>query len=79
MYNYDHDTRPNKQEIIPEEFRNGDIELARWFGENSPTKKSANKCLKEKLEDKFNQNGWFTCKRVNGKYQSICFGDPIIY
>lgn len=47
--------------------------------EYSQTKKRADKCLKEKLEDKFIQNGWFICKRINGKYQSICFGNPINY
>lgn len=77
VYSYEHDERPNKEEIIPKEFRIGIIELARWFGQSSPSNKKSDKCLKKKLEDKFNQNGWFTCKRVNGRYQRICFGEPI--
>lgn len=33
------------------------------------------KSLKDKLEDKFNQKGWFTCKKDSeGKYNQICFG-----
>ena len=54
--------------------------MAQWFGITSPTKKRADKCLKEKLEDKFNNLGWFTCKKGDdGSYQQICFGKSIDY
>jgi len=36
--------------------------------------------LKEKLERKFNQKGWFKCEKgEDGTYQTINFGDPINY
>lgn len=74
-YSYSKDCRANKSNIIPIELQNGEIELARWFGSTSPTSKRADKCLKDKLEDKFNQKGWFTCKTgSDGKYKEICFG-----
>lgn len=79
LYDYNYDTRQNKQEIIPIEFQNGLLEVARWFGKTSPTPRRTDKCLKDKLEDKFNQKGWFTCKRDSngGEYTEICFGEPI--
>ena len=74
-YSYSKDCRANKSNIIPIELQNGEIELARWFGSTSPTSKRADKSLKDKLEDKFNQKGWFTCKTgSDGKYKEICFG-----
>ena len=31
-----------------------------------------------KLEDKFNDKGWFTCKTdESGEYDRICFGEPV--
>ena len=54
------------------------LEIARWFGEKSPSKKRTDKCLKDKLEDKFNDKGWFTCKKdAQGRYCKICFGEPM--
>lgn len=79
-YSYSKDKRVNKSEIIPIGLQKDNIELARWFGEISPTSAKADKCLKEKLEDKFNDKGWFTCKKgIDGTYQKICFGEPMIY
>ena len=44
------------------------------------TTKKTDKCLKAKLEDKFNDKGWFTCKTdENGLYCKICFGKPMNY
>lgn len=38
------------------------------------------KCLKKKLEDKFNDRGWFTCKTdETGAYSKICFGEPMTF
>lgn len=79
IYSYEKDQRANKQEIIPKELQKIDkLILAKWFGETSPSSKRRDKNLKSKLEDKFNQKGWFTCKRDdNGVYKEICFGKPI--
>ena len=42
--------------------------------------KKTDKCLKSKLEDKFNDKGWFTCKRdKSGVYTKVCFGKPLNY
>ncbi len=78
-YSYSKDKRQNKDIIVPNELHGENIELARWFGTTSPSTKRGDKCLRAKLEDKFNQNGWFTCKKKNGKYAQICFGNPINY
>lgn len=78
LYSYSHDKRENKADIVPEELQIENLEIARWYGEPSPTRKG--KCLKDKLEDKFNVKGWFTCKTdENGKYNKICFGSTITY
>lgn len=77
IYSYSKDKRINKEEIIPDRLKEiNELVLATWYGEKSPTGKG--KTLKSKLEDKFNQDGWFTCKRNNkGEYEKICFGEPI--
>ncbi|WP_428817678.1 LlaMI family restriction endonuclease [Clostridium butyricum] len=78
VYSFSKDARKNKNEIVPQEFRKEGLILARWFGETSPSTKRVDTCLKLKLEKKFNDKGWFTCKKdENGKYNEICFGEPI--
>lgn len=78
FYSYSHDKRPDKADIVPEELQIENLEIARWYGENSPTSKRGDKCLKAKLEDKFNDKGWFTCKTdESGEYDRICFGEPV--
>ncbi len=80
LYSYSKDKRKDKANIVPEELQINDLEIARWYGEHSPTSKRGDKCLKAKLEDKFNVEGWFTCKTgTNGKYDKICFGKTITY
>lgn len=75
-YSYEKDQREDKSQIVPLAMQTGEIELQRWLGVTSQGKRK--KCLKDKLEDKFNQNGWFTCKTdASGKYNEICFGLPI--
>lgn len=64
IYDFSSDEREDKYSIVPTQFQNGMIILARWFGENSPTSNRQDKCLKYKLEDKFNDMGWFTCKKT---------------
>jgi type-2 restriction enzyme scrFI len=80
IYSYSEDKRNDKATIIPNELQVDNLELARWFGQNSPSNKKKDKCLKDKLEDKFNDKGWFTCKmNSDGVYYKICFGKPINY
>lgn len=80
LYSYSKDKRPDKSDIVPEELQIENLEIARWYGEHSPTTKRRDKCLKAKLEDKFNDKGWFTCKTdENGEYDRICFGEPVNY
>lgn len=80
IYSFSKDQRIEKYNIIPKEFQIDNLVLARWFGITSPTTKRKDKCLREKLEDKFNDQGWFTCKTdSSGRYNRICFGDPFNY
>lgn len=70
VYNYQRDIRPHKQTIVPEIYQNGPIVIARWDAVK----------LAKKVNDKFNQKGWFTCKTDPlGVYNQICFGDPITF
>ncbi|MDD4519380.1 MAG: LlaMI family restriction endonuclease [Alphaproteobacteria bacterium] len=78
-YSYSEDNRSNKSEIVPDALQKKHLELARWYGNETPIRKRG-KCLKRKLEDKFNDKGWFTCKRNNaGVYYKICFGEPMTF
>lgn len=80
LYSYSKDRRTNKSSIVPAALQVENLEIARWYGETSPTSKRADKCLKAKLEDKFNNKGWFTCKMDHfGTYCKICFGKPMDY
>ncbi len=68
IYSYSKDKRIDKNIIIPIELQKDNLVLAKW-NMNS---------IKSKLETKFNQKGWFTCKKnSNGEYESIHFGKPI--
>ncbi|MGL5151419.1 MAG: LlaMI family restriction endonuclease [Clostridium sp.] len=80
VYSYSKDMREGKNEIVPKKLQQENLEIARWFGTKSASTKREDKCLKEKLEDKFNDCGWFTCKTDSqGKYHKICFGEPMTY
>ncbi len=80
IYSFSKDKRANKFTIVPEILHKENLEIARWFGEISPSKRISDKCLKEKLEDKFNDKGWFTCKKdAQGRYCKICFGEPMSF
>lgn len=79
MYSYSKDNRKNKSAIIPTALQKDNIEIVRWYGCATPNGKRG-KCLKKKLEDKFNDKGWFTCKTdASGAYATICFGEPMTY
>ncbi len=81
LYSYSQDKRKDKASIVPKILQKDEIVLARWYGISKPKDApKRQKSLKSKLEDKFNDQGWFTCKKDNdGKYQKICFGKPMNY
>lgn len=69
-YQYSKDQRHMKHQLIPIEFQSESLILAKWFSN----------FLKEKLERKFNQLGWFKLvTNDDGIYTSIQFGGPINY
>lgn len=68
IYNYLDDKRKDKETLVPIEMQKENLILVRWKKET----------LKKKLEDKFNQNGWFTCSTdKTRKYNGIHFGEPM--
>ncbi len=78
-YFYGRDGRPDKDSVVPGKLRVDGLVLARWYGNSTPQGKRG-KCLKKKLEDKFNDRGWFTCKTdETGAYSKICFGEPMTF
>lgn len=78
-YSFSKDQRNNKTTIVPVILQQEHLQLARWYGLTTPNGYKG-KCLKDKLEDKFNQNGWFTCKTdCFGCYCKICFGAPMTF
>ncbi len=67
-YSYSLDKREHKNIIVPKDMQKENIVLAKWYNES----------IKKKLEDKFYQKGWFTCKKnADGIYDSIHFGKPM--
>ena len=67
-YSFSKDTRPNKLTLIPNEFQIETLELAKW---TVPY-------MKNKVESKFNQLGWFKCvKNSKGVYTHLQFGFPL--
>ena len=78
-YCFSKDQREDKANIVPPLLQKENIVLAKWYGNSVPFGKKG-KCLKSKLEDKFNDKGWFTCKTDSeGRYDRICFGKPMIF
>jgi len=70
IYNFDMDNRSDRLEIVPPEFRQGNLVLACWKASS----------LKEKVEEKFNIRGWFIClKDDSGAFVELGFGEPINY
>lgn len=70
QYSYSFDNRTNKLDIVPEIYKKEDLVIARWNADK----------MRLKVNNKFNQNGWFRCKTDNsGKYVSIEFGDPLSF
>lgn len=82
VYSYTMDRRPNKALIIPKELQKDNLVIARWYGDTYTgiRRRKTDKCMRERVEDKFNDNGWFTCKTdTQGRYVKICFGNPVSY
>lgn len=69
-YDFSQDQRPDKHQIMRADMQRDGLILAQW-----------NKAsLHKKVEDKFNQNGWFKCERnESGIYHQIVFGDPLSF
>lgn len=68
QYSFPKDQRRTKEIIVPSIMQQPDLVLAKW---NSAS-------LKKKVEQKFNNQGWFQCtKDSNGRYSDIFFGPPI--
>ena len=73
VYSFSKDQRDDKGTIVPENLQVEDLEICRW-------NTSGMKNLRDKVENKFNQNGWFMCvKDGNGVYNGIVFGLPITF
>lgn len=70
IYSYSEDSRPQKSQIVPKTFQAENVKIAIWDSA----------WMKLKVENKFNQNGWFKCiKNKEGFYTNIGFGEPITY
>jgi hypothetical protein len=69
-YSFSEDKRADKEALIPQKLKKEDLIIAKWSAH----------IMKEKVERKFNDNGWFKCfKNASGVYEAIGFGDPIEY
>jgi hypothetical protein len=67
-YYYSKDSRSLKSTIVPVDLQVEGLTIARWDAVK----------MKKKVEDKFNQMGWFKCKKDStGAYTKIVFGAPI--
>ena len=68
VYCFSKDLRQDKLQIAPAPLQQENLVLAKWYMQS----------IKQKLDNKFNQNGWFKClKNQQGVYESLVFGDPI--
>ncbi|MCL2752536.1 MAG: LlaMI family restriction endonuclease [Defluviitaleaceae bacterium] len=82
-YSFSKDKREDRFQKVPHQLHMDNVTLAKWFGRSFPkgfpvTKRSTT--LSQKLEQKFNDQGWFTCKtNTQGVYTTICFGKPMNY
>ena len=70
LYRFDKDKRENKEQIIPSRYKEKTVTLAYWDKDR----------LKNLVESKFNNRGWFKCfKDESGTYFEIGFGKPITF
>ena len=67
-YSFSKDKRKNKSKLIPKKFQKDNLVIAGWDAA----------WIKDKVESKFNQKGWFKCLQDKSHvYTSIAFGAPI--
>lgn len=71
IYSYSQDKRHDKDKVVPMVYRRANLVLCKWSAE----------LMRERVERKFNQNGWFKCIKNSktGIYTEIVFGDPITF
>lgn len=70
IYNFSQDSRLDKAIIIPVNMQQEGLVIASW---------SAN-VMRERVNTKFNQQGWFICKKDPfGTYNQIVFGAPLSF
>lgn len=65
VYSFSKDTRDIKNEF-PTFLQKDNIVIALW--------KSSK--MKHHIDTKFNNKGFFMCKKLDNKYEKICFGNP---
>ena len=70
-YSFMNDTRENKHSIVPTDLQIENLILAEWYAST----------MQKKVDDKFNQKGWFVCKKDKKThvYNQIGFGNPISF
>ncbi len=68
LYSFEKDTRENKN-TLPKILQKENIMIAFW---------KENK-IRNHIDNKFNINGFFICKKTNGIYDKICFGKKFDY
>ena len=70
LYYFKSDQRQDKSKIVPPKYQVEGLVLAHW----------THGSMRQRLERKFNQLGWFKCiKDSSGRYTSLQFGRPITY
>jgi len=67
-YSFIKDTRDIKDNF-PDYLKKNDIIIAIWKVEK----------MKPHIDNKFNKNGFFICKKIDNKYKNICFGKPFTF
>ena len=68
IYSFNKDLR-NIKYSYPEVLKKNNIVIAIW---------EKNK-LEKHIDNKFNKNGFFICKKNGDRYEKICFGEPFSY
>lgn len=64
-YSYTKDTRERKKEF-PTFIQKDNMVIALWNSDK----------MKQHIDKKFNNKGFFVCKKNGNKYEKICFGKP---
>lgn len=67
-YSYSKDKRELKNNF-PEYLKQDDLLIVIWLKDK----------LSKNINDKFNKNGFFICKKTNNCFNQICFGPPLSY